>query len=273
MARNDAIVITWTSLCATCDSSCAMTPSSSSVFSLFIRPVVTHSTDLSALRPVAKAFGMGLWAMATRGLGMSASAHTRSTMPCSSGCLLRGHLHRARRAERDLVGVEQRPDREPAAEDQREQHDHGVGRVGRRPDADDRGDERDENQPEQEHRRGHPRRQPPVRRIPGTRHVAPPPFGPGRVLASGCHQHYLAEMYPTDAEPLLNAVRKSASGSGFDIAASGVPACEAPRVAVQPVMRPSSESILRTSSMLESSFGRIRSDASRLSGGSGEPCA
>ncbi len=24
--------------------------------------------------------------MATRGLGMSASAHTRSTMPCSSGC-------------------------------------------------------------------------------------------------------------------------------------------------------------------------------------------
>ena len=57
MARNDAIVMTWTSLCATCDISCAMTPSSSSGVSLFIRPVVTQSTDLSALRPVAKAFG------------------------------------------------------------------------------------------------------------------------------------------------------------------------------------------------------------------------
>ena len=90
MARNEATVITWTSLCATCDISCAMTPSSSSGVSLRIRPVVTQSTAWSALRPVAKAFGMSVSAMATRGLGMSASAHSRSTMPCSSGASLPG---------------------------------------------------------------------------------------------------------------------------------------------------------------------------------------
>jgi hypothetical protein len=82
MARNDAMVMTWTSLWATCESSCAMTPSSSSLSSLFIRPVVTQRTALSALRPVANAFGSWVLAMAIRGLGMSASAHTRSTMPC-----------------------------------------------------------------------------------------------------------------------------------------------------------------------------------------------
>jgi hypothetical protein len=31
--------------------------------------------------------------------------------------------------------------------------------------------------------------------------LAPPPFGPGWVLPTGSHQHYLAEMYPTDADP------------------------------------------------------------------------
>ena len=81
MARNEATVITWTSLCATCDISWAITPSSSLSSSLRSRPVVTHRTAWSALRPVAKAFGMSVSAMATRGLGMSASAHSRSTMP------------------------------------------------------------------------------------------------------------------------------------------------------------------------------------------------
>ncbi len=47
--------------------------------------MVTQSTAWSALRPVAKAFGMFELAMATRGFGMSASAQSRSTMPCSSG--------------------------------------------------------------------------------------------------------------------------------------------------------------------------------------------
>ena len=85
MARNEATVITMTSLCATCDSSCAMTPSSSSRFSRRSRPSVTHRTACLLFRPVAKAFGRSVGEIAIRGLGMSASAQTRSTMPCSSG--------------------------------------------------------------------------------------------------------------------------------------------------------------------------------------------
>ena len=42
--RNDAIVITATSLCATCAISCARTPSSSAGSSRRSRPVVTHTT-------------------------------------------------------------------------------------------------------------------------------------------------------------------------------------------------------------------------------------
>ena len=84
MARNDAIVMTWTSLCATCDISWARTPSSSSLSgSLRMIPRVAQTTAWSALRPVAKAFGMSVSAIATRGLGMSASAHSRSTIACS----------------------------------------------------------------------------------------------------------------------------------------------------------------------------------------------
>ena len=84
--------MTWTSLCATWLSSCASTPSSSScVRPLCVsRPSVTHSTEFLLLRPVAKAFGMRVGAIATRGLSMSASAQSRSTMPCSSRRLLRG---------------------------------------------------------------------------------------------------------------------------------------------------------------------------------------
>ena len=82
MARNDAIVITWTSLCATCDISCARTPSSSSFSRRRMIPLVAQTTAWSALRPVANAFGMSVSAIATRGLGMSASAQSRSTMPC-----------------------------------------------------------------------------------------------------------------------------------------------------------------------------------------------
>ena len=84
MPRNEAIVMTATSLCATCDISWAMTPSSSwSSSRPSISEVVTQSTAFLALRPVANAFGMGERAMATLGLGMSASAHSRSTMPCT----------------------------------------------------------------------------------------------------------------------------------------------------------------------------------------------
>ncbi len=85
MPRNDAIVMTATSLCATCDISCASTPSSSFLSSLLSRPSVTQTTATLLLRPVAKAFGMPTGEMATRGLGMLASAQIRSMMPCSSG--------------------------------------------------------------------------------------------------------------------------------------------------------------------------------------------
>ncbi len=48
-------------------------------------PVVAHTTARCGLRPVAKAFGTSESAMATLGFGMSASAHSRSIMACSSG--------------------------------------------------------------------------------------------------------------------------------------------------------------------------------------------
>ncbi len=83
--RKPATVITATSRWATCDSSWASTPSSSSGSSRRSRPVVTQTTAFCGLRPVAKAFGMSLSATATRGLGMSASAQSRSTAPCSCG--------------------------------------------------------------------------------------------------------------------------------------------------------------------------------------------
>ena len=47
--------------------------------------MVAQTTAAFGLRPVANAFGMSVSAMATRGLGMSASAHSRSIAPCSSG--------------------------------------------------------------------------------------------------------------------------------------------------------------------------------------------
>ena len=79
------MVITATSLCATCDISCASTPSSSSLSSRPVcrMPRVAQSTATLLLRPVANAFGIWVGAIATRGLGMSASAHSRSTMACS----------------------------------------------------------------------------------------------------------------------------------------------------------------------------------------------
>ena len=85
MPRNDAIVITATSLCATWDISCARTPSSSTGSSRRRMPVVQHTTARFWLRPVAKALGTSVSAMATRGFGMSDIAHRRSTTPCSSG--------------------------------------------------------------------------------------------------------------------------------------------------------------------------------------------
>ena len=83
--RNEAMVMTATSRCATWDISWASTPSSSSGSSLRSRPVVAQTSAVRSLRPVAKAFGTSLRAIATRGLGMSARAQIRSIAPCSSG--------------------------------------------------------------------------------------------------------------------------------------------------------------------------------------------
>ena len=85
MPADDATVMTRTSRWATWDSSCASTPSSSSGVSLPMIPVVTQTTARLGERPVANALGMSSSEMPTRGLGMSASAQSRSIMPCSSG--------------------------------------------------------------------------------------------------------------------------------------------------------------------------------------------
>ena len=111
-------------------------------------------------------------------------------------CVGRADLARPRRGQRDLVRVEQRPDGEAAAEDHREQHDRGTGRAVRRPDADDRGDERDKHQPEQEHGRGHPHREPPVGRIPGTRRHGATSVRPRLVVPSGASSHLSSSNLP-----------------------------------------------------------------------------
>src|SRR5215218_4514185 len=85
MPRKLAMVITATSRWATCDSSCDSTASSSGADSRRRIPLVTHTTACFWLRPVAKALGRSESATATFGLGMSARAHSRSIIWCSSG--------------------------------------------------------------------------------------------------------------------------------------------------------------------------------------------
>lgn len=51
--------------------------------------MVTQTREVFSLRPVAKAFGTSLSAMATFGFSMSARAQIRSTAPCSSGACSR----------------------------------------------------------------------------------------------------------------------------------------------------------------------------------------
>ena len=80
-----AIVMTATSRWATWEISWERTASTSGSSSRRSSPVVTHTTADLGLRPVANAFGTSVVAIATFGLGMSASAHSRSTTPCSSG--------------------------------------------------------------------------------------------------------------------------------------------------------------------------------------------
>ena len=109
------MVITATSLWATCESSWASTPSSSSGSSRRSRPVVTQTTELFWLRPVAKALGMSLSATATRGLGMSASAQSRSMVPCSCGYCSGVTSPGPHRPFGDLVAEPELGDEQPAA--------------------------------------------------------------------------------------------------------------------------------------------------------------
>ena len=74
-----------TSRFATCESSCASTPSTSRGSSRCQRPVVTATAAFFGFRPVANAFGTSLSITATLGFGRSAIAASRSTIACSSG--------------------------------------------------------------------------------------------------------------------------------------------------------------------------------------------
>src|SRR4029453_17724490 len=85
MPRKLAMVITATSRWATWDSSCDSTASSSGGDSRRWIPGVPQTTGGCLLRPVAKALGRSVSAMATLGLGMSARAQSRSITWCSSG--------------------------------------------------------------------------------------------------------------------------------------------------------------------------------------------
>ena len=89
IAKKLAIVITATSRLATCESSCASTPSTSRGSSRFQRPSVTATAACFGLRPVANALGTSVGMIATRGFGRSAIAQRRSTMAWSSGACSR----------------------------------------------------------------------------------------------------------------------------------------------------------------------------------------
>src|SRR5205823_10422286 len=96
--------------------------------------------------------------------------------------------------------------------DHGKEHDRGTGRAVRRPDADDRGDEPDKYQPEQEHGRGHPHRESPVGRIPGTRRHDDTSVRPRLVSRPGPAANYLAQIYPSNAERQPNVTREYAQG-------------------------------------------------------------
>ena len=104
-AKKLAIVITITSRFWTWVSSWPSTASSSAGSSSWSMPVVAHTVAVFGERPTANAFGIGVSAIATRGLGMFAWMHSRSMIACSSGRLLRGDLAGAHRGSAILSEV------------------------------------------------------------------------------------------------------------------------------------------------------------------------
>ena len=93
---------------------------------------MTQTTAALGLRPVAKALGMSVVAMATLGLGMSASAHSRSTTPCSCGRLLGRDLLGVHGVHGDLGAEPVLAEQEPERDDQDEDEAVEARRRGRR---------------------------------------------------------------------------------------------------------------------------------------------
>src|SRR4029453_5469064 len=143
MPRKLAMVITATSRWATWDSSWDSTASSSGGDSRRWIPVVTQTTACCWLRPVAKALGRSVSAMATLGLGMSARAQSRSTIWCSPG---------ARPARPGETVRKEGPDEQERAGDHDDQHPALQDR-------DEDGDKDHVQQAEQEHRAEHAARE------------------------------------------------------------------------------------------------------------------
>ncbi len=84
-AKKLAMVISITSRLRMWVSSWASTASSSGGLSRRNRPVVTQTVAVLGERPTAKALGIGVSAIARRGIGRFAWMHSRSTIACSSG--------------------------------------------------------------------------------------------------------------------------------------------------------------------------------------------
>ena len=141
------MVMTATSRWATCESSCESTASTSGSSSRRSSPQVTQTTAFLGLRPVAKALGMSVVAMATCGLGMSASAQRRSTTPWSCGRLLGRDLLGVHGVHGDLGAEPVLAEQQDEADDE----DEREGEADREQDADERAVEHDEEETRHEH--------------------------------------------------------------------------------------------------------------------------
>ena len=107
-------------------------------------------------RPTANAFGIGVWAIATRGLGRFAWMQSRSMIACSrwAWAIAGVDVPRAHREQRDLVRGEEL-DREQGRRDHRDRDRAGAGR-------DQDADQHRVDEPEQEQRQHHPGLEPGV---------------------------------------------------------------------------------------------------------------
>ena len=112
--------------------------------------MVTQTAEWLGLRPVANAFGTSVSAIATVGLGMSASAQSRSIIPCSSGASS-GVTTRARIAASAILSEKYHWPSPKAAGQEQHEPAAEVGEVGQRH------EHRDVQTAEQQHHRAHAR--------------------------------------------------------------------------------------------------------------------